>query len=373
MQAEDLRSTTQSFGLDKAKLYWVCQLLGWSSYGIYLIIWLNARENLTLQSGADVVFTTTCLLLLSHAYRYFIKRQGWLKLLFAKLLLRILPASLILSGLVIPFAALSSLLFDPSKLSTDFQQENIIASILGGSFLFFCWSICYFLYHYISNYNHSLKWEAMANEFELNQLRSQLNPHFIFNALNSVKVLVDENPENAKNSIDQLSNILRNSLMMGKKKVIPFNEEFAIVKDYLALERTRFEERLQVEYHIDPASLRFKVPPMMLQTLVENGLKHGIAKRKDGGTISVTTHVIKGEGLSIEIRNTGHFTPNGTEQHAKKGGYGLKSTLQRLELLYHQKASFSISNEGEDTVLVKLLLPHWDEHELNVAPHQVAV
>lgn len=372
MNTEDLK-TTHSFGLDKAKLYWICQILGWSSYGIYLIIWLNASEKLTFRSGADVVFTTSCLLLLSHLYRYFINHQGWLKLLFAKLLLRILLASLVLSMLVIPFAALSSLIFDPSKLSTDFQQENIIASVLGGAFLFFCWSICYFLYHYISNYNRSLKWEAMANEFELNRLRSQLNPHFIFNALNSVKVLVDENPDQARDSIDQLSNILRNSLMMGKKKVIPFQEEFAIVKDYLALERTRFEERLQVHFDIDKASLNFKVPPMMLQTLVENGLKHGIAKRKDGGTISVTTKVNNGDGLIIEIRNTGHYKPNLSTKPNKKGGYGLKSTLQRLELLYHQKASFSISNEGEDTVLVRLQLPYWDEHELNVTPHQVAV
>ncbi|GAB4335973.1 MAG: histidine kinase [Flammeovirgaceae bacterium] len=351
------------FYLDKSKLYWICQLGGWSLYGFYMMLTLFISERLTLQSAADVVFTCSCLLLLSHFYRKFIVKQGWLKLLFGKLLLMMIPASILLSVMAIPFSWLSSLLFDPERLESEFTQGGILQAILGGTFLFFSWSLGYFLYHYVSNYNRSLKFEAMMNEFELNRLRSQLNPHFIFNALNSVKVLVDENPQTAKESIDQLSNILRNSLVMDKKKVISFSEELAIVKDYLALEKTRFEERLKIEYDIDEASLNFKVPPMMIQTLVENGLKHGISKLKHGGLISLTTKV-EGNDLWIEIRNSGTYQPS--PNSSAREGYGIRSTIQRLELLYRKKASFQIGETEENMVLVKLKIPSWDESELVV-------
>ncbi|MCS6834197.1 MAG: histidine kinase, partial [Flammeovirgaceae bacterium] len=191
---------------------------------------------------------------------------------------------------------------------------------------------------------------------------SQLNPHFIFNALNSVKVLIDENPQTAKASIDQLSNILRNSLMMDKKKVIPLSEELAIVKDYLALEKVRFEERLEIHLDIDENALSFKVPPMMIQTLVENGIKHGIAKLKNGGKISLHA-VLENGNLHVEIENSGHYHPPSSGM-AKESGYGIRSTLQRLELLYKQKASFSIENSNKETVRVTLKIPSWEESEL---------
>lgn len=227
-----------------------------------------------------------------------------------------------------------------------------------GAVLFFFWQVFYFLYHYVSNYNKNLKMEAMVNEFELNKLKSQLNPHFIFNALNSVKALVDEDPERAKESIYQLSSILRNSFTMDKKKVIPFEEELEIVKNYLELEKTRFEERLQVNYDIHPSSYSYKVPPMLLQTVVENGIKHGISKLKNGGEISVKTKVEDGF-LIVQIRNSGMYAPN--PNNPKSTGYGLKSTKQRLELLYESEAFFRIRNEEDEKVLTEIGFPRWQK------------
>ena len=128
-------------------------------------------------------------------------------------------------------------------------------------------------------------------EIELNNLKSQLNPHFIFNALNSIRALVDENPLKSKQAINQLSNILRNSLASDKKGLTKFEDELKIVKDYLGLESIRFEERLKTEFDIHPESQKFLVPPLMIQTLVENGIKHGISKLTPGGVIQLKTFV----------------------------------------------------------------------------------
>ncbi len=346
--------------IQKKTLYWLCQIGGWSVYGLYMILLMHSDGRLSVYSALDLSFTVLCLLLLSHVYRFYIIRQGWLKLLFGKLLLRTLLSSLILSIAFIPFALLSSWMFSPDDFLSVLDFNALLSSALAGTFLFFCWSVCYFLYHYVSNYNRNLKWEAMINEFELNKLRSQLNPHFIFNALNSVKVLVDEDPRKAQASIDQLSNLLRNSLVMDRKKVITFREEFELVKDYLSLEMTRFEERLRFEHDIDPNSWQHKVPPLMLQTIVENGIKHGISKLKNGGVIKITTQM-NGTELCCQVRNSGQYRTS--DKLRRNSGYGLKSTIQRLEILYHGGASFRIVNEDSNTVLTHLCIPAWDESE----------
>src|SRR5690606_23911150 len=187
------------------------------------------------------------------------------------------------------------------------------------------------------------KYEASMIEIELKNLKSQLNPHFIFNALNSIRALVDENPSKSKQAINQLSNILRNSLASDKKGLTKFDDELKIVRDYLGLESIRFEERLRTEFLIDPGSSQFLVPPLMIQTLVENGIKHGISKLTAGGTVQVKTFVTQ-EKLHIQIRNSGQLV-----QPVKrgKGGLGIKNTVQRIKLIYGDRASFRIVNEKD--------------------------
>src|SRR5690606_6106325 len=124
--------------------------------------------------------------------------------------------------------------------------------------------------------------------------------------------------------------------------------ELNIVRDYLALEHIRFEERLKVHYDIDPNTVELPVPPMMLQTLVENAIKHGISKSVDGGILNISSQ-IKGMRHVITIQNTGQL--NG---HINNGGFGLQSTRQRLRLLYKNKASFEIGNLNDQVVEVKV-------------------
>jgi LytS/YehU family sensor histidine kinase len=235
----------------------------------------------------------------------------------------------------------------------DFEPSRVEATLLSTFLIYFVWTLFYFTYHYFERYNAALKYEALKNEIELNNLKSQLNPHFIFNALNSIRALVDENPAKSKDAITQLSSILRTSLVINRSKLTRFSDELNTVRDYLDLESIRFEERLKTKFDIDPKSKNFTVPPLMIQTLVENGIKHGISKLQRGGEISVRTEV-KESILWIQIRNNGqlpHQRLNGTK------GFGIENTIQRLKLLYGNKATFSIQNEDKDTVLTEICLP----------------
>jgi LytS/YehU family sensor histidine kinase len=127
------------------------------------------------------------------------------------------------------------------------------------------------------------------------------------------------------------------------------------VRDYLGLETIRFEERLKTEFDIDPESKGFFVPPLMVQTLVENGVKHGISKLTEGGIIQVKT-TVENDYLKIVIRNSGHYHLNG--HHKKRGGLGLSNTAQRLKLLYGEEARFTITNENDNFVRTELIIPH---------------
>ena len=217
------------------------------------------------------------------------------------------------------------------------------------------WLLIYLVWHYIvknrkDQLDH-LKLESTVKELELKTIKSHINPHFIFNSLNSIRALVDENPERARKAITELSNILRSSMQAEKSETVTLEKELDIVKDYLALEHMRFEERLKVEMQIDPDTLQQPVPPMMLQTLVENAIKHGISKQVSGGVVRVIAS-FKGDHLELLVQNTGQLSGviNGD-------GFGIKSTEDRLNLMYQGKAYFEIRNAGNNMVESKVIMP----------------
>ncbi len=250
-----------------------------------------------------------------------------------------------------------NLIFDTLDPEVDLRPVVISVNIFV-SFLFYSlWVMLYFIFHFLDNYNQSLKYKAKINEIQLNHLKSQLNPHFIFNALNSVRALVDEDPKKAKLAITQLSNILRFSLMMDKKRTIDFENEINTVKDYLNLESIRFEERLTVKYDIEPVSFDFKVPPMMLQTIVENAVKHGISNRLKGGVIEVKCHEGINDDLVIQVKNSGQLKNQSISKKRDREGHGLSNTIQRLKLIYGNRASFKIYNSGSDFVITEIKIP----------------
>jgi len=218
------------------------------------------------------------------------------------------------------------------------------------------WLLIYLVWHYINKNRKDqldkLRLEAMVKSLELKTIKSHINPHFIFNAHNSIRALVDENPERARQAITELSNILRSSMQAENMETVPLEQELSIVRDYLALEHMRFEERLQIEMDICPDSLSQTVPPMMLQTLVENAIKHGISKNVNGGKVRITSN-LKNDCLELIIQNTGHLNGSGNG----KEGFGIISTQQRLNLLYQGNANFKIYNTTDGMVESKITLP----------------
>ncbi|HEU4470283.1 MAG TPA: histidine kinase [Flavisolibacter sp.] len=221
--------------------------------------------------------------------------------------------------------------------------------------LVFIWNCIYFMYHYVNKSRKqqldTLQLEALVKALELKTIKAHINPHFIFNALNSIRALIDENPVRARRAITELSNILRSSLNVEKGETVSLQDELKIVRDYLALENMRFEDRLKIEFDIDDETLLQQVPPMMLQTLVENAIKHGISKQVKGGIVKIISD-FRENYHELAVQNTGFLNGN-----ASSGGFGLSSTQDRLNLLYGEKAKFEIRQVYPDLVEAKVLIP----------------
>jgi two-component system, LytTR family, sensor kinase len=261
---------------------------------------------------------------------------------------------LLVASCIAPYEYFRGLRASPSGRPVpyvDILFNNLVAFFI----LLLIWNFIYFMYHYIAKSRKqqmdTLQLEALVKELELKTIKAHINPHFIFNALNGIRALIDENPVRARTAVTELSNILRSSLNVEKTETVSLGDELRIVKDYLALENMRFEDRLRIEYKIDEETLEQQVPPMMLQTLVENAIKHGISKQVKGGVVKIISDV-HDNFHELSVQNTGYL--NG---HSKKNGFGLSSTQDRLNLLYGDKAKFEIKQLNPDLVEAKVSIP----------------
>ncbi|MGB0390636.1 MAG: sensor histidine kinase [Salibacteraceae bacterium] len=337
------------------RLYIACQVIGWFSY-IILVFILNRISGIPIGPSLFLSLGTAFLLglLLSHGYREIILRNDWLNLSIKNIIPRFLIGSLSMAILFeIWYVTITQII--PNSISA-LKLSIMAQEITGWVVLFLLWSLIYFFYHFFKTYKaeeiKNLRWEASKNEFELNKLKSQLNPHFMFNSMNTIRALIDENPKTAKLAVTQLSNILRSNLLIGRKKLIPLEEEVKLVKDYLSVEGYRYEERLTTLFDIKQETKGILIPPLMIQTLVENGIKHGISKLPSGGTITLKTS-ISGDVMKVEIINSGQY--NGNQE--SETGFGLINTKERLKILYGNLASFSICNLNKNMVLTEIRIP----------------
>ncbi len=338
------------------KRYWISQVIGWSIFTTVNLIFIAALGKFTWQRL--VVYLVICIsgLLLTHQFKQFIKKNNWINFPIKKLLPRILLACLFI-GIIIYVIALGSDYALGQFKSDEFKLASFLAGIINLGGVIACWSLIYFSFHYFQNYKRaeieSYIWEAAVKDFELKTLKSQLNPHFIFNALNSIRALIEEDPQNAQTAVTKLSNILRYSLKMERSETVPLDEEMQTVADYLSLEKMRLEERIKFKISVDPKTSKIEIPPMMIQTLVENGIKHGISKRTNGGEIFVSTKV-DDSNLHINIKNTGQLEESLLKQ---SNGFGISNTKQRLNLIYGDSAKFEIKNNSDDSVSAEIIIP----------------
>lgn len=345
----------------KKSIYWLAQFFGWFSYVFLtgLINHLNDSFNVDLLYTLVVVFFLG--VTLSHLYRGIVIRYGWLKKSPLSLVPRIIGLCLLFGfSFALIYGGIADAFFEEVDTVYEYPYLQFLSLVLSFSFVYLLWLLFYFTFNFFENYRteeiKNLQLEAAKNEIELSHLRSQLNPHFMFNAMNSIRALVEENPEQAKTSITKLSSILRNSLVAGKKKQVEFKEELDFVKDYLSLEQVRYEERLRVSYQVEEGIENVLIPPLIIQTLVENGIKHGISHLPQGGDLVIEARK-KGEVLEVKIKNTGSLNKKSTER-----GIGIKNTEKRLELLYGNHAKFDIF-ESDGMVVSQLQIPLDSEHK----------
>jgi len=343
---------------DRKRLYWILQLFGW---GLFFIIYTTIAGlfiGIQWQTYASYGNTILFGFLFSHIYRLIINKYRWKSFGLGKLSLHIILASILVGGLI--SVVVMPVNHQYFQVEGDFEQNLsllvvVLSVALQLTFVMLGWSLIYFIFHFFVTYKKSEveKWrlEAAVKDAELIALKSQINPHFIFNSLNNIRALVIEDAEKARDMITHLSDLLRYSVQFNAKAKVCIEDELEIVENYLNLESIQYEDRLSYTLDIQQATLEYKIPPMAIQLLVENAIKHGISELPKGGEIRIRTS-LSGDQLVVEVQNTGRI------QSKNSGtGIGLNNIAERLRLVFGRETKFSLSNTGHNMVSAKFVLP----------------
>lgn len=356
VESEFIPKETAIMRPGRKKLYWLSQFCGWSLFVLVNLIIISNYESIPPERIFVWIILGVIGIIITHSLRAVIRKNGWLDLPLKNIIPRVLLSSLVAGIIIYSLTTIFSLIIGSFR-HEEYKWISSVAGIINLSGISLVWTLIYFALHYLENYQkaeiETLIWESAVKDFEIKTLKAQLNPHFMFNAMNSIRALIEEDPENAKVAITKLSNILRYSLKIERTETVTLDDEIKAIQDYLDLEKIRFEERLKYSLHISPESAKVEIPPMMIQTLMENGIKHGISKRTSGGEVNLITKVESGR-LIIQIRNSGQLNDN---QLRSSTGFGIANTKHRLNLLFGEDARFSIKNENESTVLCEIIIP----------------
>jgi type II secretory pathway component PulM len=299
---------------------------------------------------------------LTHAFRMYAKWQNWMALPPRRLILRAGAAALLLgSAYVLVTSPIALEVPDPPTEWAAWlwaALSQMAPPALGFSVLMGLWTTIYFGVHAAWNYRQAeidrWKLQARAETARIEALKLQLNPHFFFNSLSSVRALISEKPGHAKKMVARLARLLRRTLQAGNEKTVPLEEELSTTKTYLQLEKVRFEARLDWSIDASEAALQRQVPYMLVQTLVENAVKHGVGQRRGGGTIQIGADVTTGEALCVYVRNPGELDEGGS---ARGSGTGLANARERLRLLFGGEASLELNQSGPETVTATARIP----------------
>ncbi|WP_223648853.1 sensor histidine kinase [Hymenobacter psoromatis] len=345
------------------RLYWLLQALGWGLWGLVgLVLSMGFGRSSWVLIPVELVVAGT-MLAASHALRTFVRHHGWARLPPGRLLPRLLAINVViaLAATVIMSVFIAGMLWLwlPQQLVKGFPWLQYVGYFITNSMALWLWSAVYFGLHYFDNFRaaeiDTWKLAAIAREAELRTLQAQLNPHFLFNGLNNIRALVMEDPARARAMMTHLAELLRYSMQRNTLAQVPLATELEIVENYLQLEAMQLEERLRYTLDVAPEALPVLLPPMTVQLLVENAIKHGLAPRPAGGCLSLSAQLDgAGTGLLVAVRNTGTYQP--TPGHP---GVGVRNVGERLRLLFGPAASFRIGPDPlrPDTVLAELRLP----------------
>jgi sensor histidine kinase YesM len=366
LAAEVRASRTERLSAKTSVAYWTLQLVCWGLY----FYWQSSGEVIFAGapwSKAGVMWGGVCAagIGLTHTLRWFSKRQAWLELPPLALLIRVLAGLLLiaLTSSLIAMALSSTLYGTPvvpilgafyRKLHFTGQLRN---QFIGSLLIYAIWVAVYFgIAIQRRRHRAELRQVQLAEALqvaELRLLKAQLNPHFLFNALNGVRALIAGDPAKAQDAVTRLARTLRYTLSSGEENLVTMARELEMVDDYLALESLRLAERLKVIREIAPAATVVRIPAMLMQTLVDNAIKHGIAPLRQGGTLRIAAHVVAAE-LIIEVVNP---CPEGTATELRSEGVGLKNLSERLRLLFGPAARLRLDLSCPGLAIAEVRLP----------------
>ncbi|SFC14509.1 Histidine kinase [Flagellimonas taeanensis] len=341
------------------QIFWILQFLGWGFINsIAAFVPKGISMELTIYS---VVVGTFIGILPTSILRWYLKRNVHLDSFGPKDILKIL-ASLTLTALV--FGLLNMFFgflygkFGPALTENEIHMfksyNNFWIQVVNSLFLVGAWMVTYLVITLLLKLNQDrierLELNTNLKQAQLNTLKGQINPHFMFNSLNNIRGLMLEDVEKSREMLTKLSEILRYSLTKNNTNDIAVREELEVVDNYIDLSKIQFEDRLEFVKKVDTDTLDLRIPPMVIQLLVENATKHGIANLKNGGRILLKI-LQKEDHLLIEVRNTGQLNISKDSTQL-----GLKNIKQRLKLLYGDWASFTLE-EVTDEVVAQISIP----------------
>jgi len=349
-----------------SRRYWLCQLTGWGGVTLLALFILLLAGHRTpdaaasAQSRHDAVFTLlTCLtgLAVSHLLRALILSRGWLLWSMPSLLPRVLSVWLISAAVT---SALGAFCY-ATPAPNESLASTVTACLMMNLSLLGAWLALYFLVHsyealQAANLERA-ELRAARTENQLLALQAQMNPHFLFNSLNTIRALVPPSSPAAREAVTLLADILRATLREGGEAVISLERELAIVRTYLAMEKLRFEDDARIREQIDPAALRSEVPPLILLTLVENAIKHGLVASGLDGELSIEAGFAN-DWLRSSVTSPGGLRKPGTLDKVDSLGLGIHNSRERLRLIFGPQATLELTDEPGRVQAVILIPPH---------------
>lgn len=343
------------------RLFWIFQIVGWTIYALSMYFLFSKTKPEDYLS--KILFLYSYVLgflmtsfILRYIFRYLrrkIKSIKWLFITVFFLVLIFVPVWYFIDVFT------SMLFWEESGISVFFKKMTFLSFLRTNYMIFviyYGWTSLYFGIKYLSELQEERKRteEAhhLAQKAQLQMLRYQLNPHFLFNSLNSIKALVDEDKIAAKQMITELSDFLRYSLMDKDIAFRPLKEELDTLKLYLSIEKKRFEEKIQISYEISEAAINKKILSFLIHPVIENAVKYGMKTSKLPLEIVIRSY-IESQFLIIEICNSGRWLEWDEAEDSHGTGTGLENVRKRLANAYESDYKFEI-NKSENNVCVKI-------------------
>src|SRR5690606_18315821 len=339
--------------------FWILQLLGW---GFVNFIAVFVPKGISIELAVYSTFFGIFIGIFSTSLlRWVLKRKVHFDTLVARDLWRIFLYFLLtaaLYGLLNLFFSQLYHEFGPPLTPTEIEMfkgyDNFWIYVLNSLFMVGSWLVTYLVIKLLLKLNRDrierLELNSHLKQAQLDTLKGQVNPHFMFNSLNNIRGLMLEDVGRSREMLTKLSEILRYSLTKNNLSDISVGEELEMVDHYIDLSKIQFEDRLKFTKKVDPDTLGLDIPPMIIQLLVENAIKHGISNLKQGGEIVLSMEKKEAQ-LKIEVKNTGGLKNSGDSTQL-----GNNNIKQRLKLLYGDRANFTLGEE-EGEVVAQITIP----------------